>query len=101
MIITVAEFRTNSRIDADVATNAELQDLIDVAEQSVQNMLRRDWASLVEQWGDIPAPVKHACLIVANDFYLHRGDNDKFQTYSNGNLDRLLRPYVELFHGNR
>jgi len=101
MICTVAEFRTNSHIDADVATDNELQNLLEIAEQTVQNMLRRDWSSLAEQWGDIPAPVKHACLIVANDFYIHRGNNDKFQTYSNGNLDKLLRPYVELFHYKR
>ena len=95
-IITVDDIRTHSRIDADLSSAGELTAIGEVAEEMVKNYMRRDFEDLHLAKGYIPAPVRHACLCVADDLYNHRGTLEAYSVRSNGMIAALLKEYVKL-----
>lgn len=67
------------------------------AEQAILNLCDRTFEEFIEEYGMIPAPVRHASLLLAQHFYDHPGIAEQ------GNLsvipytfDLLVKPYMKL-----
>lgn len=67
------------------------------AEDTVMNTLNRTVEDLVEVYGHVPAPVKHAALMLTDVSYQHRSpvspQNMSIVPYT---YDLLLKPYMKL-----
>lgn len=74
-----------------------LEALADTAEQIVEKHLDNDLGSIIYQCNDtLPAPIKHAMLLLIGNFYMNR---ESISFASNSSLplsyEYLLAPYKE------
>lgn len=97
-IITLEEIKAQCRIDSeDNSEDTLLTSYGDAAEQMVQNYIKRDSASLLEDYGEVPAPIRTAMLILVAQYYKYReaSTQDAVNDVPWG-IQTLLRPYVKL-----
>ena len=67
------------------------------AEETVLNYLRRDYASLVYVYGEVPKPVVHASLMLVDLSYQYRTSvNSQHLSLVPYTFDLLLKPYMLL-----
>ncbi len=94
-IINLRLLKANSRIDDD--TEDELLTQIGNAaeEMALHIMGDRTIDSLYEEYGQIPASIKQACLMLAEHLYTHRSPVSG-QTLSSVpyTIDAMLYPYI-------
>lgn len=73
MYITLEEIKKHLQIDVDyVDDDSYLLSLVEVAEQSVSQHINRDLGGYKRYKGDIPAPIKHAILLMCAHLYSNR-----------------------------
>lgn len=94
-LITLEEVLRNSRIDT-AEENEYIESLIAVAEDMVPKMLNCTWESLFEEYGECPAPVRHAMLMLVDHLYQHRSVGETVAIQSNPAFATLLRKYKKL-----
>lgn len=88
--------KRHSRIDFD-CDDAELEGLIVSAETTLLNMLCRTYDELIDAYGDIPAPLRHATLVLVDNFYTHPSNAEPTQLYAVPySFDLLIKPYMKL-----
>lgn len=96
--ISIEEVKTQCRIDPEDNTeDTLLQTFAEAAEQTVQNLINRDAANIIDEYTEVPAPVKTAMLILSAQYYKYR----EATTQDNVNnvpwgVQNLLLPYTRL-----
>lgn len=99
-IINLEYIKAHSRID-EIREETFEQDLLELygesAEATILNMLNRTLESIYEEYGDIPAPIKHACLFLVDHSYSQRSPVTMNNLYTVPyTLDALIKPYMIL-----
>lgn len=93
---TIDYIKRHSRIDFD-CEDAELELYGESAETTVLNYLNRSYQDMLEAYGDVPAPVRQATLILVDVSYQHRSPvsptNVSQVPYT---VDIKLKPYMRL-----
>lgn len=88
--------KAHSRIDYD-CEDSLLELYADSAEETVLNLLGRSYESLVEEFGEVPVPVKHASLMLVDLSYKERSAISPQQLYAVPyTVDVLVKPYMVL-----
>lgn len=92
----LAYIKEHSRICTD-CEDAVLEMYAASAEQTILNLLNRSYESLIGEYGDIPAPIRHATLMLVDNFYQNRTPvgqaNQAAVPYT---FDVVLKPYKVL-----
>lgn len=88
--------KAHSRIDYDCEDDL-LELYADSAEETVLNLLGRSFEDLVEECGEVPAPVKQAALMLVDLSYKERSPISPQQLYAVPyTVDVLIKPYMVL-----
>jgi len=94
--LTTDFIKLHSRID--YGDEDELLEIYgDSAETTVLNYLNRTYEDLIEAYGDVPAPIKHAALMLVDTWYQYRcppiQTSVSMVPYT---FDVLIKPYMKL-----
>ena len=88
--------KAHSKICHDGA-DSQIELAIVSAEQSILAVLNRSYESLIEEYGDVPAPIREATLMLTDNSYNHRGVTEQVQLYSVPyGIDFKLLPFAKL-----
>jgi uncharacterized phage protein (predicted DNA packaging) len=88
--------KAHSRIDYDCEDDL-LELYADSAEETVLNLLGRSYENLIEECGEVPAPVKQAALMLVDLSYKERSPISPQQLYAVPyTVDVLIKPYMVL-----
>ena len=95
-IIDLDLLKYHLRIDGD-EEDALLEMYGESAEETVMNICNRSYEDFIDQYGDIPTPIRHAVLLIAGVSYRNReavtAQNMYMVPYS---FEALVRPYTKL-----
>ena len=95
--LTLERIKQQCRIEMDFHDEDEsLMDMGEVAEDSILELLNRSYEDLYEVYGRVPAPVRHASLLLVDSLYQFRGKDLAQQTHDNPSFGILLKPYIKL-----
>jgi uncharacterized phage protein (predicted DNA packaging) len=88
--------KAHSRIDYD-CEDSLLELYAESAEAVVLNLLNRRYEELVDEYGDIPAPIRQATLMLVDHSYKERAAASVQQLHAVPyTIDVLLKPYMRL-----
>ena len=98
--LTIDYIKQHSRIDYD-CEDALLELYADAAEETVMNVIRRDYNEIVEKFGtdehEIPAALIQASLILVDTSYQYRTAVSSQNLYAVPySFDMLVKPYMKL-----
>ena len=94
--LSIDYIKQHSRIDYD-CEDGLLEMYGDSAEDTVLNICNRTYDDLVEVYGQIPAPLYHAALILVDTSYTQRETVSMQQLYTVPyGFDMLVKPYMRL-----
>lgn len=97
--LTFEQIKQQLRLDDEQATAEQsiLEMYAGSAEDSVLNIIRRSYDDVVETFGAVPTPIKHAALMLTDTWYQHRAPitpgSVAMVPYTS---DFLLKPYMRL-----
>lgn len=95
-IITLDEIKQHTRIDGSIEDDV-LEMYGESAETTVLNYIGLGLPEVLEKYGEVPTPIKHACLMLTAHSYTHReiaGQQNLYMVpYS---FDLILKPYMKL-----
>lgn len=96
--LTIEQIKAQCRIEQDFTAEDELLEMYgESAENTVLNLLNRTLEDIVEQYGRIPMPIKHATLLLVDNAYKERSpispQNMSAVPYT---FDLMLKPYMRL-----
>lgn len=96
--LTLEKIKAQCRIEQDFHDEDDVLGMYgESAEETVLNALGRTYEDVVEVYGKIPAPVRHASLMLVDLSYQQRspisGQNMYLVPYT---FDLLLKPYMKL-----
>lgn len=95
-IITLEDIKQHTRIDGNIEDDV-LEMYGESAETTVLNYIGQELPDVLEKYGQVPTPIKHACLLLTAHSYAHRevaGPQNLYNVpYS---FDLILKPYVKL-----
>ena len=96
--LTLQKMKAQCRIEQDFTEEDELREMYgESAEEAVLNALGRTYEDIVEVYGNIPAPVRHASLMLVDVSYQHRSPISSQNMYQVPyTFDLLLKPYMRL-----
>ena len=102
--LTIEYIKQHSRIDYD-CDDALLELYGKAAEETVMNILDRDYDDIVAHFGKagepIPAAIIQASLILVDTSYMQRTAVSPQQLYAVPyGFDMLVKPYMKLYHDN-
>ena len=93
---TIDYIKKHSRLDYD-CENDLLELYIVSAEETILNIIDRTYEDLLEKYKDVPAPIRHATLLLVENSYTHRSPAEPMQLYTVGySFDLLIKPYMKL-----
>ena len=94
--LKIDDIKQHLRIDFD-CEDAVLELYGAAAEGTVLNYLRRTYDELMELYGEVPAPIRLATLMLVDNSYQHRSPasptNMYYVLYG---FDKLIKPYMKL-----
>lgn len=92
MHIKLQEVKEHLRIDTEFTyDDAYITSLIAVAEQAISNDIKTD----ISTFKELPAPIRHAMLLLIGDLYSNREDsNDLKLSHIPNGIKRLIAPYI-------
>ena len=100
--LTIEYIKEHSRLDYD-CEDALLELYANSAEMSIAQLLNRGKtvaecvASLEEEFGEVPAPIIHAALMLVDNSYEHRSPTSPQQMYYVPyGFDIMVKPYMKL-----
>ena len=95
--LTLEKIKAQCRIEPDFHDEDEwLEDAGETAEDSILELLNRSYEDLFEVYGRIPAPVRHATLMLVDSAYQFRSKDVTQQLNGNPTFAFLLKPYMRL-----
>lgn len=93
--LTIDYIKQHSRLD--FSDEDSVLDLYgSAAEETVLNLLNRTYQELLEQYGEVPAPIRQATLLLVDSSYENRGKESTQKTNENSAFTLLLKPYMRL-----
>ena len=93
-IISLEEIKQNARIE-DSTEDTLISEMGEAAEQTVFNIIERDYDELVALYGSVPADIKRVCLMIATHFYENRSVTNPTALYNVPyTADMILKPYI-------
>ena len=94
--LTLDYIHAHSRVDFDCEDS--LLELYGAsAEEAVLNVTRRTYDELIEEYGEIPAPIYQACLMLVELSYTQRAPVTQTNLYTVPYaFDFLVKPYMKL-----
>lgn len=67
------------------------------AEQAILEILNRSYEDIIARYGDVPAPIRHATLLLIDNFYQHRTPTEQVSmSIVPYGIDILIKPYMIL-----
>ena len=94
--LTLDYIKAHSRIDFD-CEDALLELYGNAAEETLLNVCNRTYADIIEEYGDTPAPLYHAALMLVDVGYQHRNPDSTVPLYLVPyTFDILVKPYMHL-----
>ena len=95
--LTLERIKQQCRIEQDFHDEDDLlEDYGESAEETLLKELNRSYEDLIEEYGRIPAPIRHATLLLVDSGYQFRGKDMQQQVFSNPTFSLLLKPYMRL-----
>lgn len=96
MIIDKEYVKKHARIDDDIEDDV-LDLYLESAEETVLNLMNRTLEDIYEEYGKVPAPIKHAVCILTAHSYTHR-EPSSIQQLNNVpySVDALVKPFMIL-----
>jgi uncharacterized phage protein (predicted DNA packaging) len=93
---TIDYIKKHSRISYD--DDADVIELYIVsAEQTILNLINRTYEELMAEYGDVPAPIRQATLLLVDNSYNHRSPAEPTRMYTiEYGFDLLIKPYIKL-----
>lgn len=73
--------------DRQAEIDKNIKKLANKSEQKVYARIGRNYSDIIKEYGEIPAPIKYAALIVTADMLLGRDPKDNYA------LKMILKPY--------
>ena len=93
-IVSLEEIKANSRIEGN-AEDTLLESLGEAAEVTVLNLIERTQEDIEAEFGNVPAPIRHAILMYADHLYNHRGIVNPTALYNVPySIDAMMKPYI-------
>lgn len=94
--LTLDYIHAHSRVDFD-CEDSLLELYGKSAEEAVLNVTRRTYDELIEQYGEIPAPIYQACLMLVELSYTQRSPGALTNLHTDPYaFDFLVKPYMKL-----
>lgn len=98
--LTVSLIKQHCRIDGD-GEDTLLEMYGESAEQTVLDVIQRDYTDVMEHWGEVPKPIVHASLLLVSQSYERREPSSAQNLYTVPYaFDMLVKPYVKLASSN-
>ena len=94
-IVTPELIRAHCRLDS-CDDAAYIDTLACTAEDLVEKMVNRTWASLQAADGSYPQPLRSAVLLTIEHLYVHRGLTDVSAMYGNPVFQALINKYKKI-----
>lgn len=96
--MTLQQIKQQLRIEPDMTMEDDLLTLYgESAETIITELCRRTYQDFLDEYGEIPAPIKHASLMLVDVSYHNRSPLSmtslSMVSYS---FDQLIRPYLRL-----
>ena len=93
--LTIESIKKHTRIDYD-CEDSLLELYGDAAEETVMNVIDRDYDEIIEKYGQVPAALIQASLImVATSYQFHEAVSEQ-NLYPVPAFDVLVKPYMKL-----
>ena len=94
--LTISDIKKQLRVDFDDEDDV-LELYGSAAEDTVLNYLNRTYQDLLENFGEVPAPIRQATLMLVDNSYQHRSPAEPTQMYYvMYGFDSLIKPYMRL-----
>lgn len=94
--LTIADIKKQLRLDFDDEDDV-LELYGSAAEDTVLNYLNRTYQDVLEEYGEVPAAIRQATLILVDSSFNHRSPAEPTQMYYvMYGFDTLIKPYMRL-----
>ena len=95
--LTLERIKQQLRIEQDFHEEDEwLEDAGETAEDAILEVLNRSYEDMYEVYGRVPAPVRHASLMLVASLYKDREKDLVQEAHANTTFALLLKPYMKL-----
>lgn len=94
--LTLDYIKEHSRLDYSGMEDAVLELYGTSAETAVLNLCRRTYEDVIDTYGEVPAPMRHASLLLVDHFYQQRSPAGQSLSAIPYTFDMLLKPYMRL-----
>ena len=94
--LTISDIKKQLRVDFDDEDDV-LELYGSAAEDTVLNYMNRTYQDVLEKYGEVPAAIRQATLMLVDNSYQHRSPAESTQMYYvMYGFDTLVRPYMRL-----
>ena len=94
--LTISDIKKQLRVDFDDEDDV-LELYGSAAEDTVLNYMNRTYQDVLEEYGEVPAAIRQATLMMVDNSYQHRSPAEPTQMYYVlYGFDTLVRPYLRL-----
>ena len=94
--LTISDIKKQLRVDFDDEDDV-LELYGSAAEDTVLNYMNRTYQDVLEEYGEVPAAIRQATLMLVDNSYQHRSPAESTQMYYvMYGFDTLIRPYMRL-----
>lgn len=94
--LTISDIKKQLRVDFDDEDDV-LELYGSAAEDTVLNYMNRTYQDVLEEYGEVPAAIRQATLMLVDNSYQHRSPAESTQMYYvMYGFDTLVRPYMRL-----
>ena len=95
--LTLNDIKDQLRIERDFdEENDKLENYGNSAEEVILEICQRTYDDFIDNYGDIPAPIREASLLLVTQSYQHGSAADTQQLYNNPAFDMRVKPYMRL-----
>ena len=101
--LTLDKIKAQLRIDPSFTLEDEILTMYgESAEDSVLDIIRRNYTEVMEKYGTVPTPLVHASLMLVDLSYKERGPVSSQNLYQVPYaIDMKLKPYMKLSDDNK
>lgn len=98
-IITIEEVKETLRIEGDQQDALIYRNSV-AAEATVLNLVERTIEDLEQEYGEVPEPIRWACIALSAHLYEHPSPTEQVALYNVPySIDAMIKPYIRYNHG--
>lgn len=95
--LTLTLIKQQLRIEPDFTMEDDyLESKGRAAEDAILNLLSRNYTQVIETYGEVPASIVDASLMLVSFLYYHREASVTQQLHANPTFEMMLKPYMRL-----